>query len=176
MAFVMSALMFTGIACSDDDDDDDNNGSSPSLSFKDQNLSGKIESNDWELGYGYYRESLADDGSFSIEMYSEVLEDSCRGAGFGAVYQSIIFSLEGDDLKEGNTINLSLDLSSGEGQTVTLVDAPEDGAFTNTICTQGKIEILSVSDEGEKIVTGRMVARDDDNNQVNGNFSIHKCE
>lgn len=64
---------------------------------------------------------------------------------------------------------LSFDLGSFSGQTVTLFDQQ---TVLNTIATTGAIEILTITDTE---VTGRVDARADKDNFVNGNFTVSFC-
>ena len=70
---------------------------------------------------------------------------------------------------------LSFSATAG-GETVTLVYY-EDGSSTpnNIIATSGEYEILTV-DKTNNIVTGKMDAFYDDDNFVNGNFSLKICD
>jgi hypothetical protein len=60
-----------------------------------------------------------------------------------------------------------VELSLG-GQTFTLYDESEN---MNFICAEGAIEILEIDPVGFT-VTGRVDARSDDDNHVNGNFTM----
>lgn len=145
------------LACGDDEDP------KSSYSFKDQDVSGEIEGDSWTYADGYVEESEFDG--------EEVLDITLTLEQDGSVCD--IFT-EGDRVfffvpKAVGVYKLSFDLNSFDGQTVTLFDEEET---LNTIATEGAIEILSIS---ETEVTGRIDARSDGNNHVNGNFTVSFC-
>lgn len=146
------------LGCSDDDAK--KNGA---YSFKDQDLSGEIEGYSWTYADGLVNESTFDD--------EEVLDITLTLGQAGSICESFP---EGDRVIffVPNTVGLyklSFDLTSFDGQVVTLFD---DEQTLNTIATKGAIEIISIS---ETTVTGRIDARADGDNYVNGNFAVSFC-
>ena len=68
-------------------------------------------------------------------------------------------------------ILLKFDFNDLEGsRTVTLFD---DEEVMNVIATEGAVEITSVTDTH---VTGRIDARADEDNFINGNFTVPLCQ
>lgn len=151
--FVLTLLL----ACGDDDDKN-------SYSFKNQDLSGKIEGASW-----VYADGFVETGTYEDE---EILD--------------ITLTLEQEDpicetlFQEGDRVfffvpnavgiyKLYFDLDSFDGQVVTLFD---DEQTLNTIATKGAIEILTITDTE---VTGRIDARADGKNHINGNFTVSFC-
>jgi hypothetical protein len=150
------ALTFL-LACSDDDE-------KSSYSFKDQDLSGEIEGDSWTYEDGFVEEGTYEDEEvLDISLFLDQGVPACE-----------TFSREGDQVfffvpNAVGLYKLNFDLSSFDGQTVTLFD---DEETLNVIATEGAIEILSIT---ETEVTGRIDARADGNNHVNGNFTVSFC-
>lgn len=146
------------LSCSDDDE------KGPSYSFKNQDLQGKIEGGSWTYADGYV-ETTTIEGveSLSVNLMLAQVDGACRN-----------FSIEGDQVfftvpNEVGVYKLKFDLSTFSGQTVTLFDTE---TVLNTIATEGAIEILTITDTE---VTGRVDARYDKTNYVNGNFTVSFC-
>lgn len=152
LVLVLSLLL----ACSDDDD------KKSSYSFKDQVLSGEIGGDAWTFGDGFVEESEFDD--------EEILDFRLFLAHDGSVCSvpdgdNVIFFVP----RAVGLYKLSLN-SSFEGQVVNMVE--DDDIPINNIATEGAIEILTIS---ETEVTGRIDARMDSDNHINGNFTVSFC-
>lgn len=142
------------VSCKDDDDDE-----KPSYSFKDQEAQGKVGNEDWTCIDGY----ATNDQFFVITL---TLEEDGTGCGISAIPArdnvSFITELETGVylLGTGSTI-----------YSVTLTDA--DDLSNHHVALEGAIEITSITDT---FVSGRLDARLDDGNYVNGNFSVPICK
>ena len=146
------------ISCGDDD-------AGPNYEFKDQILQGKIEGKTYQFKDGYFEESFFEEDKFSIQMYDvNEPDDACDV--FSSDFVQVFFSIP----KEVGLYKLKFNLSTFTGQTATLYDPDES---LNVIATEGAIEILTIS---ETEITGRMDARADNRNFVNGDFSVISCQ
>jgi len=155
---VLVMLTSLAISCSDDDE------SGPSYNFEDQNLQGKIDGEDFILGDGRGEISFFEDDQLSIDLYhSDEPEDACDVLNSDFVYA--FFTIP----DEVGIYELFLDLENFEGQTVTLFNP--DGTLNN-IATEGAVELTSITDTE---VSGRIDARMDDDNFINGNFTVEFC-
>lgn len=155
--YVILVFTFLLVGCNDDDERKN------FYSFKNQDLKGEIEGDTWMYADGYVAESIFDD--------EEVLDITLTLVHDGSICESFP---EGDRViffvpNAVGVYELSFDLASFNGQVVTLFDAEQT---LNTIATKGAIEILSIS---ETTVTGRIDARADGDNYVNGNFIVSFC-
>jgi hypothetical protein len=151
--FLMASLI--GFSCKDDED------AKPKYEFKDQDLSGKIENVAWT-----YEEGTADanGNTLSIDLFLDQVDPVCELFGFPEGNQ-VFFTVP----NQVGVYELKFDFSGSDNQTVTLF-VPEE--VLNIICSKGAIEILSISDTE---VTGRIDARSDENNYINGNFTVVIC-
>lgn len=141
--------------------------SGPSFDFKNQNLQGTIDGLPYTYGEGTVELTTIDgEEELSFDLYhsSEDISEACDFFGFGD-HVNVFFFIPA---KVG-VYQLSFDLSSFDGQTVTLYNP--DGSVNN-IATLGAVEILTIT---ETQVTGRMDARMDAENSVNGNFTVEFC-
>ena len=147
------------VSCGDDE---------PDYKFKNRDASGKIENEAWAYADGY--SDLIDDYLGSGETYIDitlVLAQSGTGCG--------ITTFDGDRVffaipAEVGLYKLHLSLNNiFDGQTVTLFD---DETGMNNISSEGAVEIISISEDE---VIGRMDARFDKQNFINGNFTIPIC-
>ena len=137
-----SILVIT--SCGGDDD------SGPSYDFIDQNLQGTIDGLSFTFGEGTVEETTIEgEQMISFDLYhaSEEFTDVCDFFGFGDEVSVFFFAPA-----EVGIYELSLDLSTFSGQTVTLFNP--DGAVNN-IASIGAVEILTITDTE---VTGRMDA------------------
>ena len=142
--------------------DKDDNG--PAYNFKDQILQGSIEGKTFVMKDGYFEESFFDETEYSIEIHDEnEPEDAC--AVFSSEFPQVFFSVP----KAVGLYKLKFDLANFSGRTVTLYDP--DGSINN-IAVAGAIEVLSIS---ETTLTGRLDARMNKDNIVNGNFTVILC-
>lgn len=155
VAMIASISIF--ISCKNEDPE-------AKYNFKDQNLQGKVDGESYEFGDGHFEESQFESDKYSIDLYdASESEDACNL--FFSEHVSVFFSIP----KEVGVYKLFFNLSNFTGQTVTLYNP--DGS-QNNIATEGAVEILTVSDTQ---ITGRMDARMDSDNNVNGNFTVDIC-
>ena len=128
--------------------------------FLDQDVSGQIGGEDWTYLSG--RASLDQDGEYSVSLFSEDTDTPCIHAGFDE--NKIICDLPDE------VASFQLGLGS---LTVTLVEDRGDEAPMNYIAATGTVEILEI---GDTELVGRMDIEADDENWVNGNFTLPLCE
>ncbi len=148
-------------SCGSDDD------SGPSYEFIDQNLQGTIDGISFNSKGGFFDEGF-EEGTIRMSIY-DISEEGDVCDIFGSESVFILFTIP----ETVGLYELSFDLSSFDGQTVTLVNPNGEGGIPqNNIASTGAVEILTVS---ETEVTGRMDARLDGDNSVNGNFSVIFC-
>lgn len=141
--------------------------SGPSYNFLNQNLQGTIDGISFNSKGGIVSEGF-EEGDFSIRIYDSE-EDGNVCDIFSSENVSIIFSITA----EVGLYELSFDLNSFSGQTVTLLNPNGEGGIPqNNIATFGAVEILTIT---ETELTGRMDARMDAENAVNGNFTVEFC-
>lgn len=146
------------LSCSKDEE-------APSYNFKDQALAGAIEGVDWTYGNGYA--NITGDASAEKLHVTLVLPTENEGCDIMPEGDMVFFSLP----KLLGVQVLRLDFDNLENsRTVTLYDSEE---IMNVIATEGAVEITSVTDTE---VTGRIDARADDVNFVNGNFTVPLCQ
>lgn len=164
-------LLFTAIlgfaltSCNkDDDSSDDTTPTSPNYEFKNQNLQGQIGGNAWEFSSG-----SADKGFFgatdtlSADFSNKLIPDPC------AVFITGNKLIGNIPLTVGiHELNLNASLFSG--YTFTIYDTVDN---INYIATKGAVEVLTIS---ETEITGQMDIRYDNENFVNGKFSIERCD
>lgn len=136
-----------------------------SYNFIDQNALGKINGTDFELGEGTYG-LLFEDLAISLYHKDELLgTNACNNSTleFGDVFFTIPNEVGLQELQ----LNI-FDFGLGKSVVFNHPDAEEVivGSF-------GAIEILSISDD---VVEGRIDARADEDNFINGNFTVSLCE
>jgi hypothetical protein len=165
-SFVL-ALTLGLTACGSKDDDKKKGGDAPD--FVEQTLQGKINGKAWTFAAGRVEKPSADssDPSWTFELVSEAKTDVCSE--FGTVSSSdklgIIFSTK--ELAVGRK-NLAF---SEDGQTITLFDSNEQPT-RNSVASDGFLEVTAIAAGS---VQGKMVAYFDENDVVNGNFTVTKC-
>ncbi|HEY8513301.1 MAG TPA: hypothetical protein VIL31_15190 [Cyclobacteriaceae bacterium] len=146
------------ISCSKDSE-------SPSHTFKDQDAAGEIEGVEWAYADGYA--ATTGEGTSKKLHITLVLPHEAQGCDILPEGDFVLFSIPA--IK--GLYTLKLDFNNPENSyTVTLFDSDES---MNVIAGKGAVEILSIT---ESEVTGRIDARADDENYVNGNFSIPLCD
>ena len=158
------ALLMTGsvlFSCSKDDDDDDDNNT---YTFIDQVLQGEIEGDAWTYVTGSAEVSPFDSTLIMVSVTDLPYDNPCGEYLMG---NKVTFSL----LPEVGVYDLKLDLEGDDTQSLTLYHAE---TAMNIGVFDGKIEITKV-DVDNGIVEGRVVAEYDDDNFVNGNFSVVYC-
>jgi hypothetical protein len=154
--FCVILFILSVSACSEDDEKN-----APAYAFQDQIIQGKINGQVWSFKDGNAEVNSFDETKLSIDLGSNKVNDPC---GFGATSGlRVFFSIK----KELGLKELS---SSTEGQTITMYD-PEGSL--NTISSEGAVELLTIT---ATQVTGRIDAQFDDDNFVNGNFTVLLCE
>lgn len=158
LKFQIALVLTLLLACSDDDE------KKSSYAFKDQDLAGEIEGDSWTYEDGFVEEGTFDgEEILDINLFLAQEDPACE-----------TFQREGDEVfffvpNAVGLYKLSFDLNAFDGQTVTLLD---DEETLNVIATEGAIEILTIT---ETEVTGRIDARADGQNFVNGNFTVSFC-
>ncbi len=127
--------------------------------FIDQNLQGEIGGVPWTFVSGTAEDPFGDDELW-IKLYNidPAGGDPWAGGAYAAAEDTLMVKLP-------ETVGL-VELSWG-GQWFTLYD---ESTGVNIFCVEGAIEILTIDPVG-LTVTGRVDARSDEGNYVNGNFS-----
>ncbi len=124
--------------------------------YIDQDLAGKIGGADFTYVSGSAKIDSFDSTKLSIVLGAVAPADPCDDfANFGT---SKVMTSVPDEV-QANTLGLS--------QTVTLFDGT-----TNAIATEGEIEVLTRSSTE---VQGRLRAKIDSDDEVNGNFTVVFC-
>jgi len=142
-----------------------NDESGPAYEFIDQPLQGKIGGVDFMMKDGKVEEGIFEEDGWFISIYGEdEVPEACEVSSAEKNYLFFNVPLEVGIYK------LYFKLSTFEGQLVNLFDI-EDEDMQN-LASEGAIEILSIS---ETEVTGRMDARFNNQNAVNGNFTVSFC-
>jgi hypothetical protein len=136
----------------------------PVYSFTNQDVAGKIENVAWTYADGFAQTSTGTDPRLSVNLF---LTQSKKGC-------AVTSSITGDQVFFGlpakvGLYTLSFNLQGGSSYTATLF---QKSTTTNIIASEGAIEILTIT---ATEVTGRMDARSDDKNFVNGNFRVAVC-
>jgi hypothetical protein len=147
------ALLIALATCGGNGSDGDGGG----YSFIDQDMQGKIGGSPWTYVSGKAEES----SSLSLDIYGVAPGGSgeCDPVAYVGV-DEVVMTIVPD------AVGL---YELGPSQTVTIFDG-----VTNYIVQSGAVEILSIDKPGQ-VVTGRIDAEWDDNNYVNGNFTIKFC-
>lgn len=128
-------------------------------SYKDQDMSGKFNGQDWTIKAAKVTTNAIDSSVYVFEFYDAVMDDPCSTT------------------NEGNMISTTCPKEVGEHEFGMLklrlasFNTPDEALMA----TNGAIEILSI-DIDKKEVKGRMIAKYDDNSMVNGNFTAVICE
>jgi hypothetical protein len=127
--------------------------------FVDQPLQGKIGGASWLYVSGTATDQFAN-GSLWIYNYDITPNgpDPFALIAYAAAVDKVLFVVPA---------SVGLHELSQSGQTVTIIDNPGND---NIICVDGAVEILTIDPVG-KLVTGRIDARFDSDNFVNGNFT-----
>jgi len=127
-------------------------------SFKQQTLSGKYGGKDWSFKSGKVTKNPLDTSVFVVELADVEKGDPC-GITEGA-----------------NVITTTCPQVIGEHEfgMLKLRFANFTSAGSNLMATDGIIEIISI-DWAKKELKGRMIAKYDDSNSVNGDFTAKIC-
>jgi len=158
---IISGFIFLNmlISCKDDEEE-------IIFEFQAQNLQGEIGGSKWELVAGKAQDFSINNDLLSIEMVGVMVMDTCQLSLPNT--SKISFEVP----KQVGLYELKVDLQNpGATQTVTFFVAAENQDY---IASQGAIEILEINLEIE-LLKGRMDARVDKKNFVNGNFDLAIC-
>ena len=147
-------------ACGDDEND-------ITFEFINQNLQGQIGGIEWGLVAGKAQDFTTNNDFLSMEMVGVAVVDTCQ---LSLPNTSKIFF---EVPKQVGLYELKVGLQNpGITQTVTFFVAAEN---QNYIASQGAIEILEIDLENE-LLEGRLDARVDNQNFINGNFCLVLCD
>lgn len=169
IALLGLAISFT--ACKKNDDTVTPSGYK--VNYKNQPLQGEINGQAWSyvLGEANSYQWTAPEYAHSFNITDTTDSDTCYA--YSNKRSRIIFSF--DDLNAiltKVTNKLKFDFTA-DSKTVTFVYY-ESGSPINNIVTEGAYEILSV-DTVTRLVTGRMDVKIDNDNYMNGNFTLKYC-
>ncbi len=104
---------------------------------------------------------------YSVSIYSG--DRKCTDTSTSSTDGYVLFSSA--DWKDGVSYGLILDLTGGKSNTVTLVTPPS----TNTICSDGRVEIVTVGSK-EAAGTLRVRAVSNSDNTVEGEVPLYTCD
>lgn len=150
-------LLFASCSSSEDE--------APAYNFTNQDLAGVIEGVSWTYGDGYA--DVTGEGENAKLHVTLLLPSEGEGCDILADGDRTMFSFP----RYAGLHILKFDYNDVENsRTVTLFD---DEETMNVIATQGAVEITSITDTEVK---GRIDARADDDNFVNGNFTVPLCQ
>lgn len=135
--------------------------------FIDQDLAGEISGTSWiyRTGNAFYIQNDSSQQMLDIGIYEKVSLFPCSYAFSG---NDVLFIIP----NKVGLYELNLDFENSENnQTLTLSSVEQE----NLLVTEGAIEIIFI-DTIQKIVRGRIAAKYDNNNFVNGIFEVAICE
>lgn len=154
LLFGFAAVLFS---CGEDE--------KPAYSFKNQDLSGKIGNTEWTYTDGYAEiYGTGDDSQISVDLFQQAEGEGCSAFPIG---NEVFFSMP----NKVGVYKLKLDLDNFESSKI--VTLYEEEGSVNNLASTGAVEITSISDTQ---VTGKIDARLDGENFVNGNFSVSICQ
>ncbi|HEY9047268.1 MAG TPA: hypothetical protein VIN08_15290 [Ohtaekwangia sp.] len=155
-----SILSLAALSCKDEAE-------STSYTFKDQNLTGKIDNDSWTYQTGY---ASVDGASAESTLYiTLVQEHTGTGCDVWPEGDHIFFTLP----HATGLYKLKFDFNNWDAednQSVTLFDHE---TTTSHLASEGAIEITSISSTQ---ITGNIDARSEDDTFVNGKFVVTVCE
>lgn len=160
LAFLIILLFFA--SCSKDD-------AGPSYAFIDQNLQGVIDGVQFEFGEGVVEASFSEENEYYFTLYdqNEQYDNVCNVFISELIY--VAFNLPGEE----GLYELYFDLTSFDGIVVNLVNPNgEDDIPQIGLASFGAIEITSITTTE---ITGKIDASLDEENSINGNFSVQFC-
>lgn len=160
---LLGSLLITIISCSKDDDP------SPPYEFIDQNVQGVIDGLPFEFGEGVVADSFSEEDEYYFTLYdqNEQYDDVCNVFISELIY--VAFNLPGEE----GLYELYFDLTSFDGIVVNLVNPNgEDDIPQIALASFGAIEITSITTTE---ITGKIDASLDEENSINGNFSVQFC-
>ncbi len=152
----------TIISCSSDDDGEPENQCEPN--FSTSVASGKFMGDPFTFVEGTASENFADETEFRVFLYGEnVVGDACDGFNFEKPDSSIIFTVP----MEVGVYPLTLT------DNVTFNDASIVNEVNADLAICGAIEILSITDTE---ITGRLDASANADSELNGTFTLVRCD
>jgi hypothetical protein len=159
---MLSLFLFVAFACSKTEETP-----TSTYEFKNQDVTGKINSVAWTYADGYADVSSSSSGSEPKVRVNLVLAQPKKACDiFMVTGNQVVFSLPA----KAGLYKLSFNLNGGTGYTATLL---ENATIPNNlIASDGAIEILTLTSTE---ITGRMDARYDETSFVNGNFKVTIC-
>jgi hypothetical protein len=159
---MMIAASVALMSCDTGSNDDDGN----AVVFKDQTLQGTFNNKPFSFVSGTVEASTFETGSYDLDLYNVA---STGTGSWGPTYpfSGYLKVMTTVPAKIGRT-DLSFSFDGSDNHTVTLYD-PDAGSL-NIIATIGAVEITAI-DTAAKTVTGRIAAKDEEGNEVNGNFT-----
>ena len=131
--------------------------------FIDQDLTGKVFGLDWTYQSGEAKTFAGDTAKFIINLWDENI-DPCTSAD-GSDY-TVFFTVP----KSIRLFHLQVAILEDTGQTIAFY---HDGTIFEAF--EGVIEILSIDLTNTLTITGRIDAKFDDSNRLNGNFTVKYC-
>ncbi len=141
------------LACNGKDDEE------TTYTIEDQPLSGKINGVDWTFESGITDDFLSDEEEFFVALFGEVVDDACN---FG--------------FSDGSEILVGVPTEVGEYN----VSLSQSGTFVyddgdtpmNLVATDGLIRVDEITDTE---LTGGLALEVDEDNTVNGTFTVTIC-
>ncbi len=130
-------------------------------SFTNQPLQGKIANEAWSFKSGAVEENPMNGATSDLLLYDVVLSDACDP-----------FARPPKDFIYFSDPNLKVGLFELGEQDISLYDRESNMEFT---ALKGAYEIMSI-DTVQGIIKGRIDARVDADNFVNGNFTLNICK
>lgn len=163
--FVCLAMFstLTFVSCSSDDDEEEDPQNECLADFSAGAATGLFMGDPFTVVTGTATENFADATEFRITLYGEtVMGDACDGFNFEKPDSTIIFTVP----MEIGVYDILFSNS------VTFNDASVVNEVTAEVSTCGAIEILSIS---ETEVTGRIDAKRNTDSELNGTFTLERC-
>lgn len=157
---LLSALALGAVYSCSKDDEDDKTEEKYEVNFKSQKTQGLIDGNAFEYIKGTFKDDLFNDGEYKITLFDLADYDTTLLA-YGTKYQ-VYMTLPA----QVGTYELT-----ATGDYVTL----KNGTINQELplARKGAVEIISIS---ETELVGKIDAYYDDENYVNGNFTVSFCD
>jgi hypothetical protein len=154
--YLLTISLLVIASCGDD--------AKPSYSFKNQTLSGKIGNTEWEYGDGYAEVyGLEANSELHVDLFMELDGEGCDLIPAGNEVLFTVPNKVGIYPLKGNLSDLENSM---------FINMFEEETTMNHLASKGAIEILSIT---ESTVTGRVDAKVDEANTINGNFTVNVC-
>lgn len=135
-------------------------------SFKTHTAQGKINGKAWEMKAGGAEVDFWDSTDITIDLFNTDTFSVCDA--FISQATKVIATLP----KELGVREFKFSFSDPAAQTATLIYYEETTPF-NIIAIDGAIELMSI---GDSVITGRIDAYVDEDNYVNGVFTLDFCQ